>query len=96
MTDEEWREDLGEVYEWEEVLDLTSLPEEEEVGHSLGEISNEEWALSSCRRVLQGRTDLLRAEFVRRGGGVALSPEELARVLLGEGSSPSTGEGDVS
>ncbi len=51
MTDEEWREDLGEVYEWEEVLNL---------------------------------------------GGVALSPEELARVRLGEGSSPSTGGGDNS
>ena len=95
MTDEEWREDLGEVYEWEEVLDLASLSEDE-LGDYLGEVSKEEWALSSCRRVLQGRTALVRAEFVRRGGGVALSPEELARVLLGEGSSPSTGEGDVS
>jgi hypothetical protein len=82
MTDEEWREDLGEV-NGRKFL-------------ALGEISKEEWALSSCRRALQGRTDLVRAEFVRRGGGVALSPEELARVLLGEGSSPAMGEGDVS
>ncbi len=29
MTDEERREELGEVYEWEEVLDLTSLSEAE-------------------------------------------------------------------
>ncbi len=91
MTDEEGREELGEVYEWEEVLDLTSLSEAE-LGDYLRELSTEERALSYRRCVLQDKIDLVRAELVRHGG-VALSPEELARVLVGERSSPSTGGG---
>ena len=90
MTDEERREELGEVYEWEEVLDLTSLSEAK-LGDYLGELSIKERALSYRRRILQG-VDLACAELVRHGG-VAISPEELARVLLGERSSPSTGGG---
>jgi hypothetical protein len=43
----------------------------------------EERAMSYRRQVLQGRIDVIRAELVSRGS-VALSPEELARVLLGE------------
>lgn len=91
MTDEERREELGEVYEWEEVLDLTSLSEAK-LGDYLGELSIKERALSYRRRILQGKIDLACAELVRHGG-VAISPEELARVLLGERSSPSTGGG---
>jgi hypothetical protein len=39
--------------------------------------------VSYRRRVLQGRIDLMRAELLDRGVA-ALSPEDLARVLLGE------------
>src|SRR5215216_6475551 len=91
MTDEERREELDEVYEWEKDLDLTSLAEAK-LGDYLGKLSIEEQALSYRRRVLQGKIDLVRAELVRHGG-VALSLEELAQVLLGEGSSPLTGGG---
>jgi hypothetical protein len=60
-------------------------------------LAEEERALSYRRRVLQGRIDLIRAELVLRGG-VALSPEELARVLTGgEGKrlGRTEGEGEV-
>ncbi len=94
MTDDLLRG--GEGYEWEEEPDLTSISEEE-LRARLKELAEEERAISYRRRVLQGRIDLIRAELVRRGG-VALSPEELARVLLGDqgegrGSSPGGREG---
>jgi hypothetical protein len=54
-------------------------------------LAEEERAVSYRRRVLQGRIDLIRAELVRRGGA-ALSPEQLARVLLG--GSAEKGRGD--
>ena len=54
-------------------------------------MSEEERAVSYRRRVLQGRIDLIRAELIRRGGAV-LSPEQLARVLLG--GSAEKGRGD--
>ena len=81
----------AEGYKWEEAPDLTSLSEEE-LRARLEELSEEEQALSYRRRVLQGRIDLMRAELVRRGG-VTLSAEELARVLLGRGSWPGCGGG---
>ena len=43
----------------------------------------EERVVRYRRQVLQGRIDLIRAELVGRGS-IALSPEELARVLMGE------------
>jgi hypothetical protein len=92
MTDDLSRGDEG--YEWEEEPDLTSISEEE-LRARLKELAEEERAISYRRRVLQGRIDLIRAELVRRGG-VALSPEELARVLLGgqgEGRDSSGREG---
>ena len=46
-------------------------------------LSEEERALSYRRRILQGRIDLIRTELVERGA-VALPPERLARVLLGD------------
>ncbi len=79
---EQGPEQGGEGYEWEEEPDLTS-GSEEELRALLKELAEEERALSYRRRVLQGRIDLIRAELVRRGG-VALSPEELARILMGE------------
>lgn len=71
----------GEGYEWEGEPDLTSISEEE-LRARLKELAEEERTVSYRRRVLQGRIDLIRAELVRRGG-VALSPEELARILMG-------------
>ena len=73
----------GEEYEWGEEPDLTAISEEE-LRVRLEELSKEERAISYRRRVIQGRIDLIRVELVRRDS-VSLSPEELARVLLGEG-----------
>ncbi len=67
--------------DWEEAPDLTTISEDELRGW-LKQLAEEERAISYHRRVVQGRIDLIRAELVRRGG-VTLSPEELARVLLG-------------
>ena len=82
MTDDDvfrGAEEPGEGYGWEEEPDLTFLSEEERV-------------TSYRRLVIQVRIDLIRAELVR-GGGVALSPEELARVLLGDRGSEDRGPG---
>ena len=84
MSDEKRPDHVGEGYEWEGEPDLTSISEEER-------------ALSYCRRVLQGRIGLIRAELVRCGG-VVLSPEDLARVLMGGESKRfgrAAGEGGV-
>jgi hypothetical protein len=62
-------------FDWEGAEDLTALSE--------GPLVEEERAVSYRRRVLQGWICVIRAELVSRGS-VALSPEELARVLLGE------------
>ncbi len=84
-------------FDWEEAPDLTGISEDE-LRRWLELLSEEEREISYRRRVLQGRIDLIRAELVRRGG-VTLSPEELARVLLGNqgsegrGSSPGRGGG---
>jgi hypothetical protein len=72
----------GEGYEWEGEPDLTSISEDE-LRVRLQELAVEEREISYRRRVIQGRIDLIRSELVRRGG-VALSPKELARVLLGD------------
>jgi hypothetical protein len=91
MTDDpRGLEGPGEAYEWEEAPDLTSISEEE-LRARLKELAEEERAVSYRRRVLQGRIDLIRAELVRRGGA-ALSPEELARILLGASSPLERGE----
>ena len=71
----------SEDYEWEGEPDLTSISEDE-LRARLKELAEEERAVSYRRQVLQGRIDLIRAELVQRGG-VALSPEELARILMG-------------
>lgn len=69
-------------FEWEEVPDLTSFPEEE-LKAQLEAFSDEEREVSYRRRVIQGRIDLLRAELVRRGG-FSVSSEDLVRALLGD------------
>ncbi len=74
-------------YEWEEEPDLASISEEELRAH-VKDLAEEEWEISYRRRVNQGRIFLIRSEPVWRGG-VAGSPEELARVLFGEGRAES-------
>lgn len=69
-------------FEWEEIPDITSFSEEE-IRARLEAFTIEEREISYRRRVLQGRIDLLRAELVHRGG-LSASPNELARVLLGD------------
>lgn len=69
-------------YEWEGVSDLTSFSESELKSH-LDAFSEEEREVSYRRRVLQGRIDLIRAELVRRGS-LSVSPDSLARALLGD------------
>jgi RsiG-like len=69
-------------FDWENAEDVTALSEEDLRGR-LEDLSEEERAVSYRRRILQGRIDLIRAELLEQGA-VALSPEDLARVLLGD------------
>ncbi|HEX6711167.1 MAG TPA: hypothetical protein VF068_12625 [Rubrobacter sp.] len=73
---------MGGGFDWDDAEDITALSDEN-LGGRLEALCEEERALSYRRRVLQGRIDLIRAELVGRGVA-ALSPEDLARVLLGE------------
>ena len=66
--------------------DLTALSEEE-LKEILRGLVEEERAVNHRRSILPGRIGLIRAEFVRRGS-VARSPEELARVPLGDEGRP--------
>jgi hypothetical protein len=72
----------GGGFDWDETEDLTVLSEEDLRGR-LEALCEEERAVSYRRRVLQGRIDLIRAQLVERGLA-ALSPEDLAQVLLGD------------
>jgi hypothetical protein len=72
-----------EGFDWEGAEDLTSLSGGE-LRARLGALAEEERALSYGLRIVQGRMDVIRAELVRRGAASALSPEDLARALLGE------------
>jgi hypothetical protein len=69
-------------FDWEKAEDVTALSEED-LRDRLEDLSEEERAVSYRRRILQGRIDLIRAELVERGA-VAISPKDLARVLLGD------------
>lgn len=80
----------GEV--WEEAPDLTDISQEE-LKERLDQLVVEEREISYRRRVIQGRIDLIRAEMVRRGG-VVLTPEELARVLMGGSAEPGDTSGE--
>jgi hypothetical protein len=74
----------GEGFDWEGAEDLTALSEED-LRARLAALAEEERGLSYGLRIVQGRVDVMRAELVRRGAAPAtLSPEELARALLGE------------
>jgi hypothetical protein len=83
MSDRGVPEEVNREFDWEGAEDLTSLSEKE-LKKKLDALVEEERAVSYRRRIIQGRIDLLRVELVRRGE-TALSPEELARVLMGEG-----------
>ena len=70
----------GEGFDWDDAEDITALSEEN-LRVKLEALCEEERAVSYRRRVLQGRIDLIRAQLMERGVA-ALSPEDLARVLL--------------
>lgn len=72
----------GRSFDWEDAEDITALSEED-LRETLEALSEEERTISYRRRILQGRIDLIRAELLQRGA-LALGPEELARVLLGD------------
>jgi hypothetical protein len=84
--DDAW---LQGAFDWENAEDVTALYEED-LRDRLEVLSEEERALSYRRRILQGRIDLIRAELIDRGA-VALPPEDLARVLLGDFSDKEIG-----
>lgn len=69
-------------FDWEAAEDVTALSEED-LRDTLEALSEEERHLGYRRAILRGRIDLIRAELVERGA-VALSPNDLARVLLGD------------
>jgi hypothetical protein len=73
-------------FDWEGAEDLTAMSEGE-LKERLEALVEEGRVVSYRRQVLQRRMDLIRAQLVRRGS-VALSPEELARVLMGEEGRP--------
>jgi uncharacterized small protein (DUF1192 family) len=70
----------GGGFDWEGAEDITVLSEGE-LKERLAELVEQERAVSSRWRVLQGRIDLMRAELVKRGA-VERTPEELVRALL--------------
>lgn len=82
MSDQGVPKETGREFDWETAEDLTDLPETA-LKERLAALVEEERAVSYRRRIIQGRIDLLRVELVRRGEAV-LSPEELARVLMGD------------
>lgn len=82
MSDRDVPEKAENEFDWETAEDLTSLSEDD-LRERLAALVEEEQAVSYRRRIIQGRIDLLRVELVRRGDAT-LSPEDLARVLMGD------------
>lgn len=80
MSEGGGREETWDI-DWDGALDLTAISEQE-LKVLLEKVVDEESAVSYRRRVLHGKIDLIRAELIRRDG-LSLSPEELARVLMG-------------
>ena len=76
-------EDSGALrgFDWDGAEDITSLSEGD-LRERLEALTEEEMAVSYRLGILRGRIDLIRSELVGRGVA-ALSPEDLARVLLG-------------
>jgi hypothetical protein len=75
-------------FDWENAEDVTTLSEED-LRDRLEALSEEERALGYRLSILQGRMDLIRAELVERGA-VALPPDQLVRVLLGDSPAEET------
>ena len=77
-------EDRGELrgFDWEGADDITALSDGDLRG-LLDALIEEERAASYRLEVLRGRIELIRAERVGRGVAT-LSPEDLARALLGD------------
>ncbi|MDP9475181.1 MAG: hypothetical protein M3R38_05720 [Actinomycetota bacterium] len=73
----------GVGFDWEGAEDLTALSRRE-LASRLESLCEEERALGYRLHLLQGRIELIRAELSGRGSVALSSPEELARVLLGE------------
>ena len=72
------------AFDWEGAEDLTSLSDEG-LRARLAALAEEERGLGHGLRIVQGRMDVIRAELVSRCAAPAtLSPEDLARALLGE------------
>ncbi len=67
-------------YDWEKAEDITVLSGDE-LRERLQALIGEERAVSYRLCILRGRMDLVRAELAGRG---LASPEDLARVLLGD------------
>lgn len=72
----------GAGFDWEGTEDFTALSRRD-LASMLEALCEEERALGYRQQVLRGRIELIRAELSGRSPA-ALSPEELARVLLGE------------
>jgi hypothetical protein len=81
MEDMEDRGDLR-GFDWEGADDITALSDEDLRG-LLDALIEEERVASYRLEVLRGRIELIRAERVGRGVAT-LSPEDLARALLGD------------
>ena len=75
-------EDSGALrgFDWEGAKDITALSEGDLRG-VLRVLTREERAVSYRLCILRGRMDLVRAQLAGRG---LASPEDLARVLLGD------------
>jgi|tagenome__1003787_1003787.scaffolds.fasta_scaffold20741545_2 hypothetical protein len=75
-------EDSGALrgFDWEGAKDITALSEGD-LRELLRVLTREERAVSYRLCILRGRMDLVRAELAGRG---LASPEDLARVLLGD------------
>lgn len=71
---------------WEDGPDLTSVSKEE-LDRILEQLVVQEREISYQRRLLQGKIDLIRSEYVRRGEA-ALSPEDLVRILMDRSGGP--------
>jgi hypothetical protein len=81
MEDMEDRGDLG-GFDWEGADDITALSDGD-LRRLLDVLIEEERVASYRLEVLRGRIELIRAERVGRGVAT-LSPEDLARALLGD------------
>lgn len=81
----------AEGFDWDSSPDLTAVSDED-LRSNLEKLAQEEQDVSYRRRVIQGRIDLIRVELTRRNS-LSLSPEDLARVLMGQDRQENPGAG---